>query len=378
MKKVFFMLCSLLLLGSGTVLAEESKNGEQIDGTEESLVTVDSQKESQAIEKSVIEEKTKESTDKEEKANSTLNTSQKVKDAISREVASLDVYIQKGYITEAEYNSYNERLNAAQTIEEVHQISKELMDNNTNVFSYKWSFGEMFINLKINIQDSQKAGEITDEQAVKLLQDLELARTKEAIQKVSDEFNSIITAGGDSFLVTTEEVNSAKRYLEIIAANNFITQEQYDNLLKELESVKTKGELSIFLSHVHAVSTEPNMFMWTFWEQYINVRANISSCLKDGKITDEQANELYAELDAAKTKDELNVVNDKLNKLIKGTTDSTTTTSSDISDKNKKDGSGDELPKTGEKSGFLLPIIGSMILLNLGISYLIVKYKKLN
>jgi LPXTG-motif cell wall-anchored protein len=140
--------------------------------------------------------------------------------------------------------------------------------------------------------------------------------------------------------------------------------------------VTTKSEFDRFYDNVAAVSTESEMFMWAFSESYINIRANISSSLKDGNITEEQANKLFNQVDAARTRAELDAVGKELDELLKGTRDSTTTTTKETttSESKKSDGKG-TLPKTGESNQTIFTLLGSFLVTGTAISYILFRKK---
>lgn len=365
MKKVSFTLFSVLMLfGTGAAFAEETQESTQ---NLESTETVVMKETNDNQEKVLVDETNKDIVEA---------VVPDLKEDVAKEIMFLDAYLQRGYITNDQYNEYVEKLNNAKTTEEIDKIVNELFSKSTDISSYRWAFGERYINLKINIQEYQKQGKLTKEQSDKFIQELEQAKTLEDIEKVSNDVRQIVGADEDTTAVTKEEKDNAKRYLEILIANSYITDGQFKELLAELDNVTTKSEFDRFYDNVAAVSTESEMFMWAFSESYINIRANISSSLKDGNITEEQANKLFNQVDAARTRAELDAVGKELDELLKGTRDSTTTPTKETttSESKKSDGKG-TLPKTGESNQTIFTLLGSFLVTGTAISYILFRKK---
>ncbi|MFW8053840.1 LPXTG cell wall anchor domain-containing protein [Vagococcus fluvialis] len=373
MKKTALMVASLLLLvGTGNVFADtvEDKLNTQESSVVEPEQTIDTQ----------ITEETKTSESKPAESNPedsevTVETPQDVKNSVEREIMFLNAYLQKGYITQEEYNTYVNQLNAAKTEEEVKQITDKIYESNQDVIHYRWVFSERYINLKNNINLYQENGTITQKQAEKLLSELENAKTLEDIQKVNDALDAILNE--EERAVTDNELFYAQLRLDVLYANKFLTQDQYDQLSKELKLVKTNLDLADFYKSVELSSPDSKTFMTAYVEKYYGIQANIAASINNGSITQEQGDKLYAQLNAARTNEELDAVSKELDKLIKGTTTETSKqTTSSTSDKKGNNGA-NTLPKTGETSNSKLITFGGILLVGLGAGYLFFRKKQI-
>lgn len=374
MKKTALMVASLLLLvGTGNVFADtvEDKLNTQESSVVEPEQTIDTQ----------ITEETKTSESKPAESNPedsevTVETPQDVKNSVEREIMFLNAYLQKGYITQEEYNTYVNQLNAAKTEEEVKQITDKIYESNQDVIHYRWVFSERYINLKNNINLYQENGTITQKQAEKLLSELENAKTLEDIQKVNDALDAILNE--EERAVTDNELFYAQLRLDVLYANKFLTQDQYDQLSKELKLVKTNLDLADFYKSVELSSPDSKTFMTAYVEKYYGIQANIAASINNGSITQEQGDKLYAQLNAARTNEELDAVSKELDKLIKGTTTETSKqTTSSTSDKKGNNNGANTLPKTGETSNSKLITFGGILLVGLGAGYLFFRKKQI-
>ncbi len=355
MKKIITLLSVNILLGIGatTVFGEESVK--ETKNSQLETVASTEKKEEKLIQK----------------------TSELLAE-IEKEKMFFNAYLTKGYITQTEYDNFILRLNNANTSEELKAIMDELYTNKPETTGYRWTFGEKYVNINANIKGYVENGKLSKEQGDKFLQRLEAAKNLDEIDQIDKEIQGITGKNQDT-AVTSEDIKGAKWRLEVLLVNSYITQTEYDGLLAELNAVKIKSELETYENNVDSVSKAPEMFLWSMSEAYINIRANISTSLKDGKISQEQADKLFAQLDAARTRAELDKVSVDLNKLLEGKKDPGTSTSETNKNNEKVTTTNSNakpaaLPKTGETNNSLLAALGVLIASS-GIGYYIFRKK---
>ena len=350
MQKKLLLLGCLVLFGNIEVLAEEV----QETVASEDISTIVENKEE------ILQETVEISTEKDANTVAEINRNEKF----------LAVFLEEKIISQQEHDDYVLKLSNAKTIEEVENVMTVFYENNQKAMSYRWAFDERYLNLRNNIEGWQKQGKLTTEQANKFLQELDSARTLTDIQKVFEDVNAIVIGDKDKTPVTEEEIKNAKRHLNILLVNSYITEETYTQLMEELNEVKTKYDLDIIYDQIRVINPDAELFIWSFAESYLNIKSNISGSLDNGKITKEQADKLFAQLEEATTLEELDLVSKELDSLLNGTTETTT---SEIKTEQKTQESGQKtLPKTGEKNKQLLRVGGTLLVMS-SLSFLILR-----
>lgn len=172
-------------------------------------------------------------------------------------------------------------------------------------------------------------------------------------------------------------------WLARLLRNSCITQAEYDDNIAQLEAATSTDERRIITSRLLEINQKVNGFTFAFGERYVNSKG-IVDLLKEAKhITEKEANNFYAQLDACDSLEDLKKVSDALDPYIKkhygeggnsnsreetsettqaSTTTETTTSSKAIVkvpvDKDKKR----KLPQTGEQSTFFFVLAGSILI----------------
>lgn len=130
-----------------------------------------------------------------------------------------------------------------------------------------------------------------------------------------------------------EDYKAAKiRMVQVYYANGYITKEKHDEAVGQVNAAKTKDEIETIMNNLIDSVDNLTDFTFSFTEKYYNLEANIYSAIKKGMITENQAQPLLDRLVIANTIDELKGISDDLNSLINGETTSTTSTSSSSSE----------------------------------------------
>ncbi|MFW7433503.1 LPXTG cell wall anchor domain-containing protein [Vagococcus carniphilus] len=369
MKKIVGILSLFLLFGFGaTAVFGEETASNQVKET-----SAEKTKEKEMTTESSNAKETTQTTTKETQTNQAV-VDPGLTAKIAEEKMFLNAYLARGFITQESFNSYLSRIDSVKTEEELKKIVDELLAN-TDIVNYRWAFSERYINLKINIEEYGRMGVLSENQVNKFLQRLEAAKTLEEIEQISQEVKASANTSEGNNVSEVEKVR-ASRFLEILLANAFITQEEYSNFSKELNSIKTKVELDAFYKRVANVSKETEHFIGSFYDSYYNIQAGITTSLNQGKITKEQADKLLAQLDAARTQAELDKVFKELNDLINNK-DPQTSTTNPSKDKETNNGIDNKakkgfLPQTGESADYILAGLGILLVTSMA-GYVIIK-----
>lgn len=172
-------------------------------------------------------------------------------------------------------------------------------------------------------------------------------------------------------------------WLARLLRNSLITQAEYDDNIAQLEAATSTDERGTITNRLLETNQKVNGFTFAFGERYVNSKG-IVDLLKEAKhITEKEAADFYAQLDACDSLEDLQKVSDALDPYIKkyygeggnsnsreetsettqpSTTTETTTSSKAIvkvpANKDKKG----NLPQTGEEGSFFFVLVGSILI----------------
>lgn len=152
-----------------------------------------------------------------------------------------------------------------------------------------------------------------------------------------------------------------------------LSQEQADGFMKKLDNCKTVEEMWNLQQDITTqVKFNEDMGQWSFSEKLINIKANINEYVKQGKLTKKQGEDFLAQVEVSKTAEELDGIWQAIEKQI---AENEKGTQESTKKEDKKVDDKNKLPQTGESRTLIFTALGVIILGIAGI-YFVKRNKK--
>lgn len=218
--------------------------------------------------------------------------------------------------------------------------------------------------------DSTSSSEVTVESSLVQASTDGNDKVEETKEETTQDKSSDTTSSNDYYSESYKQ--EQLRLLEIYYINGYLSEEEYNQVKSEMTLATSYDEIAQVWDKLFSNNNELNLFAIGFSEQYGGIKAKIEVMRQRDLLTQEQADELMAKLNAATTLEELDKVSNELKKYeqtidsTSGTTESSTETTSQStkSTSSVTSDSKGKLPQTGESKNIMMVISGITLMIS--------------